>query len=723
MSALLALVLLFSPEAERMLLGPSPFFRREGAERALRDGDRALLFRAAAAPAWDARLWAVEALGPGAPPLLLEDPVAAVREAAVRALDRAAPSELLHPLLADPDDAVRAAAAWALRGRAKSAALRPLLKDPWESVRMAALAASGDERALRRLAASNDPAEAVPALAALARLEGPSNSAFLWGEFEAALKRAERGKGSLFTGATPHAEFALARAVGDAARREASSAVKGISERLLRALNGATLGGDETVLFAEAVAGARDPVAARRLLDALLNTRARSARPDALFAAPLLAVLHAFSREPWAELAPLLLPLLEHKDPFVRLAVVAALPGNAALPALRDADGAVRAAACGRVERLESLLEMARDKDPRVLRAVARALGRAADARAGLALELLLAHPDAEVRRAAVAALLRTPLAERAARLARAALEDDQDPVRAAAAAALALLDERDSIGRAIEALAGPTVESRRRALALLEALTSARHEFDPARPAPGLAIWRAWWARLSETPAPGDSFRYHVEDLRRRGLDLVLVLDATGSMTHLIQGTKRRMEATVRALKEVVPDLRLRVVAYRDKGDAFVTFGTPFTHDARLLEDFLAGIPASGGGDPPEAVLAGLREAIRGTPWRGSSQRVVLLFADAPPHPEDKALLEATLREFKGTVHAVDVSGFGFSAAGFAAPEPDPGPPGPDFLEIARWGRGSAVRLSEESDLLRNLLVLALGPAHRAALETLFQR
>jgi hypothetical protein len=42
-------------------------------------------------------------------------------------------------------------------------------------------------------------------------------------------------------------------------------------------------------------------------------------------------------------------------------------------------------------------------------------------------------------------------------------------------------------------------------------------------------------------------------------------------------------------------------------------------------------------------------------------------------------------------------------------------------FRRIAGWGGGAAVSLVDETELLRALLVLTLGPSHRAAVETLF--
>jgi len=713
MAWLLGLLMIASPEAERLLLGPSPFFRREGVELATREGDEALLVRAARSGPWDARRFAALALGPRTPPELLNDRVAAVREAALVALDLAAPEEVALPLLADPDDAVRAAAAWALRGRAKPSALRALAKDPWPSVRVAALAASGDAGALRVLASDADPGDAVPALAALGRLDDATTRAFLLGQFEALLNRPAKRAVPLFTAERPHAQLALARAFGESVRG-------GLPGKIKKLLDGGRLDANDLVLLAEAAAGARDAEWARKLLDRMLRERVTSPQPDYQFAAPLHSVLHAFGREAWPELAPLLIPFLDNPDAGLRLKVVEALHGDAAIPALRDDDPAVRAAACRRVRRVASLAERANDPSPVVLCACARALGRLGDPQAGPALAALAAHEDAAVRRAAVGGLLRLPLPDRVARIYALASRDPVERVRASASAALGLLDDAAAVDLALEDLGAAEIGVRRNAIALLRALTPARHEYDPEHPAAGWARWREWWKGGREQAAASDAFRYHVEDLRKRGIDLVLTLDATGSMTNVIQATKRRIVQVVDSLRDVVPDVRLRVVAYRDRGDAFVAIGSPFTHDPRVIEDYLAGVPACGGGDPEEAVLDGLREAFAGTPWRKEARRIVLLFGDAPPHDKDRPLLEATLKEFAGTVHAVDVNGYQYALGGLGA-MPVGSPPQAPFREIAAWGRGTAVRLSDEDDLLRNLLVLTLGAEFRESIEALF--
>jgi HEAT repeat protein len=707
------ILLLLSPETERLLLGPSPFFRAEGMERALREKDYELLLRASKSRHWDARRLAAIALGKNTPPRLLKDPVAVVREAAVRSLDRHAPAADVIALLQDEDDAVRAAAAWALRGTDSRRPFQPLLRDPVSSVRFAALAATGNFARLRTLAAKDDLAVAVPALAALGGAGGSGEAAFGLARLKRALSVAAKRRVPVYEQQVPKSDMALARAVGDMARRDLQPGGRDLRELLLKLVRDTPLHSPAALLLAEVIAGARDAEAARLLLDAQLRGRARSTLPNARLDPGLRAILHTFSREPWPELGPLLLPFRNHRSVSVRLAVAEALVGNAAGPALRDVDARVRAVACSRVGRLKPLIAMLKDPDAQVLIACARALGRLGDARAAPTLEPLLSHGDPQVRRAAVGALLRLAHPERTDALYRVALHDVHPQVRATAAEVLAFLDEDETVlPRAIEALGEKRLAVRENAIALIRVLTEARLGYNPAQPAEGLESWSAWWRNKTERRRPPDAFSYHVEDLRRKGIDLVLVIDATGSMAPVIQSTKRRIVAVMDGLRRVVPDLRARIVAYRDRGDVFLTLGSPLTHDARVLEDFLACIPAAGGDDPQEAVLAGLREAIARTPWRPKSHRVVLLFGDAPPHDRDLTLLEAILKEFSGAVHGVDVGGYGGGGSEYAFGA---------FRQIAKWGGGSAVHISDEGDLLRNILVLTLGARYRTAVEALF--
>lgn len=57
-----------------------------------------------------------------------------------------------------------------------------------------------------------------------------------------------------------------------------------------------------------------------------------------------------------------------------------------------------------------------------------------------------------------------------------------------------------------------------------------------------------------------------------------------------------------------------------------------PFTSDVSEVKQFLKSLYASGGGDGPEAVTAGMAEALN-LDWRAEASKVCLLIADAPCH------------------------------------------------------------------------------------------
>ncbi|MGE4244109.1 VWA domain-containing protein [Ramlibacter sp.] len=122
-----------------------------------------------------------------------------------------------------------------------------------------------------------------------------------------------------------------------------------------------------------------------------------------------------------------------------------------------------------------------------------------------------------------------------------------------------------------------------------------------------------------------------------RARLDLVFLIDATGSMADEIdklKATLRTIVAEVSALPSR-PDLCLGLVAYRDRGDAFLVRTHDFTDDVGgFLSGALIPLRAAGGGDYPEAMNEALHETVHELSWRGDgATRMVVLLADAPPH------------------------------------------------------------------------------------------
>jgi hypothetical protein len=118
--------------------------------------------------------------------------------------------------------------------------------------------------------------------------------------------------------------------------------------------------------------------------------------------------------------------------------------------------------------------------------------------------------------------------------------------------------------------------------------------------------------------------------------VDVAFVLDTTGSMGGLIEGAKRRIWSIARRIGEgrPRPDLRLALVAYRDRGDAYVTQVHDLTGDMDAVYRDLMSFQADGGGDGPEHVSAALAAAVHHVSWsQGPGLKVIFLVGDAPPH------------------------------------------------------------------------------------------
>lgn len=120
--------------------------------------------------------------------------------------------------------------------------------------------------------------------------------------------------------------------------------------------------------------------------------------------------------------------------------------------------------------------------------------------------------------------------------------------------------------------------------------------------------------------------------------LDLVFLLDCTGSMGAYIDAAKENIEAIVTRLVSKNGqrfDLRFGIVAYRDhppEDKTWVTKAFPFTRSATETRKVLSELKAHGGGDTPEAVGTALRATLDAE-WRSDATKVVILIADAPPH------------------------------------------------------------------------------------------
>ncbi len=119
--------------------------------------------------------------------------------------------------------------------------------------------------------------------------------------------------------------------------------------------------------------------------------------------------------------------------------------------------------------------------------------------------------------------------------------------------------------------------------------------------------------------------------------IEVVFVLDTTGSMSGLINAAKEKIWsiASTMASAQTAPDIKIGLVAYRDRNDTYVTQRVALSSDLDSMYARLMDFQADGGGDTPESVNQALYDAVHNMAWSHDQQtyKVIFLVGDAPAH------------------------------------------------------------------------------------------
>lgn len=128
---------------------------------------------------------------------------------------------------------------------------------------------------------------------------------------------------------------------------------------------------------------------------------------------------------------------------------------------------------------------------------------------------------------------------------------------------------------------------------------------------------------------------------LPKRNLELVFVVDATGSMGDEIKYLQAELLDVLKNVEKklkTTTNIKYGSVFYRDQGDEYVTKKFDFSNKAEALITFIKEQSASGGGDTPEAVVEALDVAIDDLKWsKENTTKIMFLILDAPPHLSDE--------------------------------------------------------------------------------------
>ena len=140
------------------------------------------------------------------------------------------------------------------------------------------------------------------------------------------------------------------------------------------------------------------------------------------------------------------------------------------------------------------------------------------------------------------------------------------------------------------------------------------------------------------KTPAPAidPNVRITQPEASTPIIDVVFVLDTTGSMGGLIHTAKEKIWsiATTMTSAQQTPNIRIGLVGFRDRGDEYVTRVIDLSDDLDSVYAALMEFQADGGGDGPESVNKALYDAVERMSWSQdpSAYQVVFLVGDAPP-------------------------------------------------------------------------------------------
>jgi len=222
-----------------------------------------------------------------------------------------------------------------------------------------------------------------------------------------------------------------------------------------------------------------------------------------------------------------------------------------------------------------------------------------------------------------------------------------------------------------------------------------------------------------------GSGFGGFIGELRRKGLDVVLVIDGTGSMNLIIDDVKAKMAQLIQSIHRLVPIARVGVVVFGGKGEKLDI--QPLTLSPQKLEDFLSHISAKGGGEWEEDTYGACEYAINKMDWKPYAKKVIVLVGDSPPHKEDFQPLIQAIHQFKennGTFNTVDVAAEEHERferefwLKVHREEPPKISPLPEFYQqtraaykvLANAGGGSMKSLTKDTHINQQVLILAFG-------------
>ncbi|MCW8131558.1 MAG: DUF4159 domain-containing protein, partial [Planctomycetota bacterium] len=208
--------------------------------------------------------------------------------------------------------------------------------------------------------------------------------------------------------------------------------------------------------------------------------------------------------------------------------------------------------------------------------------------------------------------------------------------------------------------------------------------------------------------------------------LEIVFILDCSGSMNHTLATLQEQIKRFMEALEGQVRHMRAAVVIYRTKeynGRQKKLDVLPFTGDGKAVADFLRSQTAEGGGE--EIIETALTTALDDLKWTKGARKVAVLLGDEQGNEstQAKCMLQARAMREKGivlnTVTASQTAWIYWAPANNTSWKQQLAGMGeevkrtfklPYYVDLAEAGGGIAVSSWSSKELVLWLLAFGLG-------------
>lgn len=117
---------------------------------------------------------------------------------------------------------------------------------------------------------------------------------------------------------------------------------------------------------------------------------------------------------------------------------------------------------------------------------------------------------------------------------------------------------------------------------------------------------------------------------MKGNSLDIVFVVDVTGSMTRVLDSVKKHIDEILEQMYSTHQNVRVGFVQFRDMTDDFFVKPSAYMSNRYDIKKLVYSLYADGGGDLPEPILDALDTALTSFQF-DADNKMIFVLTDAP--------------------------------------------------------------------------------------------